>query len=302
MINRNRFSWSGFPIAVHSWGGLGSQLHALFLCSRIQKDFPGRKVILVFHSSGVTRRPPEILSILGEISYRVIDDFVESGTGKKSNARFRIKLKKFLSTRLHLLEECNNDFEYLRLRLWTLQTRGHYSRLSLNREFSTEILTRISSSGELGTLGAKDFSHSSSIHMRLGDLLEIEEKNPTKFGDVKNVFISNWPIFQGFPLFVYSDSPEKAIELLSEIKFAVLADDFLQKSALRTILAMAESSIFVGTASKLSIWVAVLRIHAYPTRRTFLPSYLRPILESLIPNLNESSTVVFYQSEEVMGH
>jgi hypothetical protein len=157
-------------------------------------------------------------------------------------------------------------------------------------------------SEDLTSLQVNNFSHSSAIHMRLGDLLEIEEKNPTNFEDVKNVIRKNLPIFQGSPLFIYSDSPEKAIDLLGEIRFAVLAEHILQKSVLKTILAMTESSIFVGTGSKLSIWVAILRVHVFPTRKTFLPSYLQPILEDLVGNLDKFPEIQFYQSDDVKSH
>jgi len=65
-------------IKIHVWGGLGSQLHAWYLAEALMVKHPGRKIKLVFHSSGVTRRTPEICQVLAEFKYIFVDDFKEN--------------------------------------------------------------------------------------------------------------------------------------------------------------------------------------------------------------------------------
>ena len=124
------------PLQIHVWGGLGSQMHACFLSHRIQSDFPKRKVSLIFHSSGVTRRPPEVLGLLGNLDYRIVDDFVGHQNQINLKRRFRKEFKQRFFSRFHIIESCNNEIEYKRLRSWTLQARGHYSNLNLSSNFS----------------------------------------------------------------------------------------------------------------------------------------------------------------------
>jgi hypothetical protein len=150
--------------------------------------------------------------------------------------------------------------------------------------------------GDFSAMELNEISDSGSIHVRLGDLLEIVEKNPTNFQDVIDVVRANVETLEKIGLNIYSDSPRVAKEMLNEFNFAVLAKDKYQENAMNSLVAMVDSSVFIGTGSKLSLWVAVLRFHTYFTRPTFLPSYLNPILESLIPDMKTMSNINFYES------
>ena len=61
-------------IKIHIWGGLGSQLYALALKIDLQKKFKTRKVVLVFHNSGVTRRDAELGSAFPHLTHRFRQD------------------------------------------------------------------------------------------------------------------------------------------------------------------------------------------------------------------------------------
>ena len=296
MLSVLRLVRANLPLQIHVWGGLGSQLHACFLSHRIQCDFPKKKVSLIFHSSGVTRRPPEVLGLLGDLNYRIVDDFVSAQNQIDLERRFRKELKQRFFSRFHIVESCNNEIEYKRLRSWTLQVRGHYSNLNLSSDFSEKSLGRMRELGEFSAMEVDGVSNSGSIHVRLGDLLEIEEKNPTNFQDVIQVVRANIDILEKIGLYIYSDSPLVAKEMLKEFNFTVLAKDKYQENAMNALVGMVDSSVFIGTGSKLSLWVAVMRFHTNFTSSTFLPSYLNPILESLIPDLKTTSSINFYES------
>jgi len=286
----------GLSLRIHVWGGLGSQLHAVFLSERLKTHFPKKRIILVFHSSGVTRRLPESIPLLSDIEHKFVDDYVKADIKVKSTKGLRRLTRQSLLTRFHFIEDCNNESDYTRIRWWTLQTRGHYSRLSLNAEFSMRIFSRMSSQVTINNDELDQLHQAASIHLRLGDLLEIQSKNPTNFEDILKLINLIFAEVPAKALLIFSDSPEVATNILKEIRFATAAREDFQASALKSIFAMVQSSIFIGTGSKLSIWVAVLRTHIYPLQETYLPSYLRPIIESLIPNLVEFKNLKFYYS------
>ena len=64
------------PIRIHCWGGLGSQLYAWALFERLSIRFPKRKLRLVLHTSGVTRRASDLNDLFSVDELITLDDFV----------------------------------------------------------------------------------------------------------------------------------------------------------------------------------------------------------------------------------
>ena len=63
-------------LRVHSWGGLGSQLFALSLIFDLVRKFPKKRIELIHHTAGVTRRLFELDFMLSpKIQLIVKDDF-----------------------------------------------------------------------------------------------------------------------------------------------------------------------------------------------------------------------------------
>ena len=46
-------------LRVNSWGGFGSQLFTAYVVLKLQKQFPNRRIKVLSHTSGVTRRISE---------------------------------------------------------------------------------------------------------------------------------------------------------------------------------------------------------------------------------------------------
>ena len=46
-------------LKIHSWGGFGSQLFTAYVILKVQKRYPGRRIKVIVHTSGVTRRVSE---------------------------------------------------------------------------------------------------------------------------------------------------------------------------------------------------------------------------------------------------
>jgi len=77
--------FSRLPIRVHCWGGFGSQIFACVIAKRLASLFPARKIVLIFHSSGVTRRTLEIpKGFTGDFTVLTQDDFRTSNAEENS--------------------------------------------------------------------------------------------------------------------------------------------------------------------------------------------------------------------------
>ena len=78
-------------IKVHCWGGFGSQLFALALCNELKTKFPTRKLILILHSSGVSKRVPEIQELLVFVPYKIRDDYRRMDLSTLETGGFKLK-------------------------------------------------------------------------------------------------------------------------------------------------------------------------------------------------------------------
>ena len=107
--------------------------------------------------------------------------------------------------------------------------------------------------------------------MRLGDLLTLESKKPLNF---ERVFAAidqaetNSPPSQ--VIFVASDSPEFAIENFNT-KYPAYRIIPIVSDPWTTISNLSRSGTFIGTNSKISVWVAILKFHQDEKSRVFLP-------------------------------
>ena len=69
---------SKIPIKLHCWGGLGSQLYAWALCERLANRFPKRRILLILHTDGITRRDSELDNLFSSSELMHVNDFVDS--------------------------------------------------------------------------------------------------------------------------------------------------------------------------------------------------------------------------------
>ena len=251
-----------FPLRIHCWGGFGSQLNALGFALEIKRRALNRKLILVFHTGGVTRRDLEIQDLIpNSISWEVVDDFENE---LKLSKRVR-KTRKFLSkilffSRVIVIPSGNADLA--KIKPWTISSRGHYSYFN----FSPPVLSELANS-----LRLLESSYNSPLvlHYRLGDLLALDKG----FTDSEEIC----RVAHGFKKngwLVLTDSPAAARNILSDNTLGVSFDSFLSLSPKQVIQIGFSSEVFIGTSSKISIWIALFRIHAN-RGSTFLPSGLQ---------------------------
>ena len=264
-------------LRVHSWGGFGSQLFTAYVVLKLQKKFPNRRIKVVIHTSGVTRRISEFnFETLG-VKMIQVEDYkaseVQSGMHKDRvsdsyNLPQVIKGHLYqILQRLRLVQSANTDLSFNLISLWTLCIRGHYTRLSLDK-LLVESLYEVLFLKESPFITQKN---ALVVHYRLGDLLNLEEKQPINVDRIEGVL--NELRVQTNHLVLLSDSNEA--ELAEFLKSSIILK-FGKPSNYgpnRTLRFCIDAESFVGTGAKLSLWAAIFRYFVHE-KESFLPTEL----------------------------
>jgi hypothetical protein len=280
------------PLRIHSWGGLGSQIFTCIVGQRMKSKFPEREIHVIFHSSGVTSRGIEVpLDFLGNSFYRFVDDFKITS---KHQSVFKVEEKALsvrssltrILERFGLLARLNREEDFLKIKPWLVEIRGHYTELNLSREeidwVSKKLGINLKADLLLGEL---------SLHLRLGDLLSLPTKTPIPVDRIKQIVGKLEDVNR---LIIFSDSTIPEIQ-------KVLGEQLLHNNvhlenspAIEVIRKSVDSEIFIGTNSKISLWIAIIRVTSYPPRRTFLPNEIsKPVFE-LLKFFPEVSSMYIY--------
>jgi len=285
------------PITVNAWGGLGSQVFALIVARRICKTHTFRRVHIKFHSSGVTRRSIEIPSHkLSGISYSFIDDFVisESSTrgtpGAKTYSPFLFlkKMLKAVLSSIGLVSDFDESKRTTRLRPWIISIRGHYSNLKISDQ-------EVNQAAEVFDLDIKSLiphHNQIAIHYRLGDLLDLDSKthiDPQVIGRILQGQKSSYSIVAS-----YSDTPVEKLPTAILNFFEPYSVTFYSMDTLSTVKACASATIFIGTNSKISLWIAAFRICSLKKGVTYLPESLAIKLLYLVGTENLYENLIAY--------
>lgn len=250
-------------IKVHSWGGLGSQLFALAVIYEINKKMPNKEIDLVHHTSGVTKRLFELDSMIeSKFSLKVIDDYKKTkNKTKNKNKKF---LKKFIVNSVKLIINVTRVSINLdttpnlnRIKPWTLEIRGHYSKRQIEKIFLDECLKFFN---KFNTY-PEGISDSLTVHYRLGDLLTITEKSFIAPHYLMNSIIEVKNNHQLERVIIYSDSAAEAKMKLEKIYDIFNQVYFMNSPTQSVIQSCIRSSFFLGTNSKVSIWIVKLRDH-----------------------------------------
>jgi hypothetical protein len=269
-------------IRVHSWGGFGSQLNALALALHIRDQHRTRPIKIVIHTSGVTERNLEIQEVTPpSIALEVINDFnpyFKSGHVQKS---FRNSISRSLEY-LKIVVKPNDDVTLKSLRFWTLSTRGHYSKVS----FSSTVLNSLL---ELLKIDSWADKNSGNIcHYRLGDLLSLEKGfiNASRLVTaLTEVTREAWCVL--------SDSTAVAEQMMTSFLPKEMQCTFEYSEPISVIRRCVGASNFVGTNSKLSIWIAIFRAHLGKSN-TYMPESLKSGLVGVMSN-NKLELISFYE-------
>jgi hypothetical protein len=246
-------------LRVHSWGGLGSQLFVLAFIYDLRKKFPKKKILLVHHTSGVSRRLFELDSILeSEILIKVIDDYKPNqGINQNENRNLvrhlLIKIVKNVLEKLYIYINIDENPEIDKIKSRTLIIRGHYSKRAISDNYLSYCVEKFANHGfhfPTQTL---------IIHYRLGDLINLPGKSII---DPKYVIEKTRKIAEVDKLeqiLVYSDTVIEAKKLLSPIENLSNSIQFSDESTFTVMQNSIIAKHFIGTNSKVSIWISKFR-------------------------------------------
>lgn len=261
-------------IPIHVWGGYGSQLFALALYFKLIAIHPNKSFKFIFHTSGVTKRTLQIESHLRNVPFSIVDDFIlniPNSSFEKSTFTFtflKSKLRPFLEF-LGFISNANNESSLLKLKPWLIAIRGHYSQIRITSEILDQIFQTQKS----------DFEDGIALHLRLGDLLTIHQKNPIK-PELITAVINEVRFSKCVnTLHIYSDSTNAITTYLPLLKnYQIIKNELDIESQ---IIRMARYEYFVGTNSKISLWVALIRcLNLNDNLSSFLPKELKIAIES----------------------
>jgi hypothetical protein len=261
------------PLRIHCWGGLGSQLYALSTAYDLKIKFPKRKIKLVLHTGGVTKRLSE-LDFIHNIDFEIIqlNDFqIQDKEYKNLVESNKIRLRKFLIKILYFFNfivslDSNLDFD--KVYPWTVSTRGHYFNRTVSPDFYSYLLKHIMQEKK----PLKRSQIEIAIHYRMGDLLSLSTKSispPNKIIDIINQIKKGG---NNLVINAYSDSPQIAKETLIN---AGLTDRLEIKDlpTIDVIRACIGANYFIGTSSKVSLWIVNIRRYMGETNHNYLEGF-----------------------------
>ena len=272
-------------IAIHCWGGLGSQMYAWALYERLEIRFPNRKLKLIFHTGGVTKRLPDLEPLFTADQKGFVQDYVskeatnefvtvarESTSGIKK-ALVKIGKRALLAT--GFVATVNNEVEFSKIKPWVVSIRGHYSELKIEPSTIKLMQDRAGNSNSLLQFDLQQKPNLDVLHYRLGDLMELAEKAPNSTKSI-TAAITNAGLGVARELWVLSDSPQVAIDLLhKENPQLRLKLDDGNLNAWQSLMAMTNAITLVGTSSKLSIWAMIFRAYFSETALTYIPAQVQ---------------------------
>lgn len=282
-------------IFVHSWGGLGSQLFAYSTAEYLGQRYPKKQISIVLHSSGVTKRAPAI-DFLGE-KYKIIvkDDFndrLKSDTNVSKSKLILKQILKMIMEKSHLVLEGNSTLEQRKIKPWTLVLRGHYSYAEISKNTLRIMAKKIEDLIEPGF--RQNFKKASYIglHYRLGDLVKLDNKSHIEPTVISTYVLQVAKVNHVTNIHIYSDDLVLARNLLSnELNDSAF---FNEADIWVAIVNLIHSDYFIGTNSKISIWIILFRLLNDPNSWNAIPLSMKENLEKIWPQIVSSENIFYY--------
>ena len=274
-------------LKIHCWGGLGSQLLALNYYLRVQELYPRKRIILVLHTGGITARNSEIDFLSNKINLLKVDDYRAGSNDKQSHTTDSNSIFNFVKASIKSLANnfrfvITDDKKVLKVKFWTFSVRCTYTSNILRKQdivHMADILGITSSSAEQNFTG---------VHYRMGDLPTLKPSALVPLDSISKVI--NDLVKAGAVIDkvrIYSDSivENSNLQLPKEIDSEWKSVDTLQ-----TISELSKAHYFIGTSSKVSLWVAIFRWALNTPGDVYLPTSIISQFDQLT-NIDRSSSV-----------
>jgi len=282
-------------VKIHCWGGLGSQLNAWAMAEAVRQKFKNKSVEIILHTGGVTKRTSELQFLATKFEIKIIEDFQnykELDLKLHTFPTFITKTLKFTLDKLRVVMTDETGSILYRMKNWTLSLRGHYSNETLSDQIIYSMFTEIMKNKSYKTDATHGTKNNLGMHYRLGDLLRLSQKsfvNPETLGRFYLDFFSAHIIEDTY---VYSDSPSFAQSSLGV--YLDSSTKYLDKDIWSTLIELCNHKYFIGTNSKISIWVALFRMVKDFEANICLPISMKDSLSKVYPKIIESPSAIFY--------
>lgn len=282
-------------IYIHSWGGLGSQLFAYSTAEYLGQKYPKKQISIVLHSSGVTKRAPAI-DFLGD-KYRIIvkDDFDDKSKNNTTVSKSKLiskQILKIVMEKSHLVLEGNSTLEQRKIKPWTLVLRGHYSYAEISKNTLKIMAKKIEDSIQPGLRDNFKKASYIGLHYRLGDLVKLDNKSHIKPDLISTYVLQVAKDNHVNDIHVYSDDLVLARNLLSN----KLNDSafFNEADIWVAVVNLMHSDYFIGTNSKISVWIILFRLLNDPNSWNAIPLSMKENLEKIWPQIFISKNMFYY--------
>ena len=274
-------------LKIHCWGGLGSQLLALNYYLRVQELYPRKRIILVLHTGGITARNSEIDFLSNKINLLKVDDYRAGSNDKQSHTTDSNSIFNFVKASIKPLANnfrfvITDDKKVLKVKFWTFSVRCTYTSNILRKQdivHMADILGITSNSAEQNFTG---------VHYRMGDLPTLKPSALVPLDSISKIINDlNKAGAVIDKVRIYSDSiiDNSNLQLPKEIDSEWKSVDTLQ-----TISELSKAQYFIGTSSKVSLWVAIFRWALDTPGDVYLPSSIMNQFDQLT-NIDRSGSV-----------
>jgi hypothetical protein len=255
-MNRNFFD----RISVHCWGGLGSQLFAWAFVEQLRLKYPKKRIQIVFHTSGVTKRIPEIGFLSPRFELIYTNDYSEKFSTSTSGLNWKFNLKSIFKKgldSLRIINTSDRSASISQIMPWTISVRGHYSNVHIPKAIIQQMKLEMNKNHGKSIRINPEASNTLGIHYRLGDLLQLNNKSfisPQVIGPTITSVLTKENIYKTA---VYSDSIDESKRYLQ----SYLPEDteYVNSRIWETLLVLSANKYFIGSNSKISIWVILLQ-------------------------------------------
>lgn len=284
---------------LHAWGGLGAQLTSLFVKKYIESKYKLVKVTIALHNDpnfdfSYSQNGLELRD--SEADLEVFQDYLVPKHLRSFNYSYKTILFSYL----------NKIANMIRWRMFQVDHIG-----SLRQWEPSQFIKNLEVSNVSLDCDIKDLKYFSDylelngqclptlvLHWRLGDLYTRSSKSAGDqfaIADIYLFFLENYSFESKY---VFTESPDLAKNLLEtraieatifeNVKFIGMG-----LPAWELLSAGCTASIFVGTYSKLSLWVAAIRSANGRKNQTYLPSGIEGEFYRLFPMFPKNTIQVY---------
>lgn len=249
--------------------------------------FPGKRIILVLHTGGITARNSEIDFLSNKINLLKVDDYRAGSNDKQSHASSSKSIFYFLKAFIKSLANyfrfvITDDKRVSKVKFWTFSVRCTYTLNVLRQQDIVHM------AGILGIDSKNSEQNFTGVHYRMGDLPSLKPSALVPLDSISKVIndlIKTGAVID--KVRIYSDSiiENSNLQLPKEIDSEWKSVDTLQ-----TISELSTAHYFIGTSSKVSLWIAIFRWALNTPGDVYLPSSIMNQFDQLT-NIDRSDSV-----------